>query len=53
MHMVWLKIDVKIKQEFEINVLDKVEGCFLWERQWSGSMAYSPMKIGFTQCKCV
>ena len=30
-------------------MLDKVEGCFLWERQWSDSMACSPMKMKFTQ----
>jgi len=29
----------------DINVLNKVEGCFLWERQWSDSMACSPMTI--------
>jgi len=36
-------------KRYIISVIDKIEGCFLWERQCSDSMAWSPMEIKITQ----
>lgn len=41
------------KEDRALNVLDKVEGCFPWKRHCSDSMDCSPIKIKFTQWKCV